>query len=78
MSKPESGEKFESGTELESEPGGEVRLCEEWEAPTVDLVVAENLQKNNFSDVKSVFGTNNGAFMMSDLNFQHVINDESL
>ena len=60
MSKPESGEKFESGTELESEPGGEVRLCEEWEAPTVDLVVAENLQKNNFSDGgnKSVFGTN--------------------
>jgi len=40
---PESGEKFESGTELESEPGGEVRLREEREAPTVDLVVAENL-----------------------------------
>ena len=60
MSQPESGEKFESGTELESEPGGEVRLCEEWEAPTVDLVVAENLQKNNFSDggKQSVFGTN--------------------
>jgi len=43
QSSPESSEKLERGTELESEPGGEVGLGEQRQASTVDLVVPEHL-----------------------------------
>jgi len=43
QSSPESSEKFESGTKLEAEPGGEMGLCEQGQATTVDLVVPEHL-----------------------------------
>ena len=44
---PESSEKLERGTELESETGREVGLGEERQAAAVDLVVPENLHQCN-------------------------------
>ena len=51
--RPESSEKLERGTELESEPGGEVGLGEQRQASTVDLVVPEHLQHDCDVDVVS-------------------------
>ena len=48
--RPESSEKLERGTKLESEPGGEVGLGEQRQASTVDLVVPEHLQHDGDVD----------------------------